>query len=135
MEDVYFELEISPKTDDPPLGFLFVCPEDDFRYGPSSFRWPECPAYWSVDSSGVERLSTKTAARLGFPSIQLCAKMNGRWWDASVYAGLRRFHRAKGFDPDSQDVARHLGYRLYHEGDSLFAHGESTFEAECLVSK
>ncbi|KAJ7755486.1 hypothetical protein B0H16DRAFT_715739 [Mycena metata] len=36
-----------------------------------------------------------------------------RSWDASVYAGLRKFHRAKGFDPDSQDVARHLGYPLY----------------------
>ncbi|KAF7353337.1 hypothetical protein MSAN_01521900 [Mycena sanguinolenta] len=34
-------------------------------------------------------------------------------WDNSVYEGLRRFHQGKGFDPDSQDLARHLGYPLF----------------------
>jgi hypothetical protein len=50
---------------------------------------------------------------------------------ADVYAGLRQFHRAKGFDPDSQDVACHLGYPIYqlHRAgpvDPLFAHGKSS---------
>ncbi|KAJ7868451.1 hypothetical protein B0H13DRAFT_2064236, partial [Mycena leptocephala] len=51
----------------------------------------------------------------------------GRSWDASAYTGVRQFHQGKGFDPDSQDVARHLGYPLYElspEMESLFAHVE-----------
>ncbi|KAJ7205504.1 hypothetical protein GGX14DRAFT_397649 [Mycena pura] len=36
-----------------------------------------------------------------------------RSWYCSAYDGLREFHQAKGFDPDSQDVAQHPGYPLY----------------------
>ncbi|KAJ7928258.1 hypothetical protein B0H13DRAFT_2549772 [Mycena leptocephala] len=46
-------------------------------------------------------------------------------WDADVYAALRQFHRAKGFDPDSQDVAQDLGYPLFQLPSAmnpLFAH-------------
>jgi hypothetical protein len=109
------------------MGFLFLCPERDFQTGPSSFRWPACPAYWSLDSSGVERLSAEDATALGFPFISLHTEVRGRSWDTSVYAGLRLFHQAKGFDPDSQDVARHLGHALYQltpEADGPFAHGK-----------
>ncbi|KAJ7909718.1 hypothetical protein B0H13DRAFT_2490539 [Mycena leptocephala] len=82
------------------------CPPQQFQVGPSSFRWPECPAYWSLDPSGVERLSIEDATTLRFPSILLSTGISGYSWDASVYTGLRQFHQAKGFDPDSQDVAR-----------------------------
>ncbi|KAJ7153842.1 hypothetical protein C8R46DRAFT_897824, partial [Mycena filopes] len=85
------------------------------------------PAYWSLDPSGVERLSTEEATRLGFPPLELTTKVWGMSWDASVYDGLRQFHQAKGFNPESQDVARHLGYPLYQlseEVDPLFAHGK-----------
>ncbi|KAJ6518075.1 hypothetical protein C8R47DRAFT_5096 [Mycena vitilis] len=99
-------------TKDLPIGYLFLCPTADFKIGPSSFRWPECPAYWSLDPSGIERLSTEEATRLGFPSIRLATELWVYSWDDSVYAGLRQFHQAKGFDPDSQDVARHLGCPL-----------------------
>jgi hypothetical protein len=34
-------------------------------------------------------------------------------WPESVYEGLSRFHAAKGFDPNGQDLARHLGQPLY----------------------
>ncbi|KAJ6518070.1 hypothetical protein C8R47DRAFT_4593 [Mycena vitilis] len=100
-------------TKDLPIGYLFLCPTADFKIGPSSFRWPEYPAYWSLDPSGIERLSTEEATRLGFPSIQLKTRIYLCSWDASVYAGLRQFHQAKGFGPDSQDLARHLGHPLY----------------------
>ena len=50
---------------------------------------------------------------LGFPAIELKLIAHGDFWDGSVYDGLREFHQAKGFNPDSQDVARHLGYPLY----------------------
>jgi hypothetical protein len=68
------------------------------------------------------------ATALGFPSISLSTKIEEGWsWDASVYAGLCQFHRAKGFDPDSQDVARYFGhpiYQLSREIDALFTHGK-----------
>jgi hypothetical protein len=50
---------------------------------------------------------------MGFPSIQLSAEVIGKCWDANVYAGLRQFHQGKGFDPDGQHVARHLGDPLF----------------------
>ncbi|KAF7326763.1 hypothetical protein MVEN_02595300 [Mycena venus] len=122
---LYYNLEISaPTTEAPPVGFLFLCPEEDFWTG-SSVRWPYCPASWSLDPSGVERLSTEEATRLGFPEIQLNTRFFGHYWDTSVYAGLRQFHQARGFDPDSQNVARYLRYRrfkLSSEIDPPFAH-------------
>ncbi|KAJ7486418.1 hypothetical protein B0H11DRAFT_1621890, partial [Mycena galericulata] len=96
-----------------PAGYLFVCPVDGFQTGPTTFRWPGCPAYWSLDPSGAERLSADEAERLGFPSIKIATDVTVNSWDSSVYTGLRKFQQGKGFDPDSQDIARHLGYPLY----------------------
>ncbi|KAJ7223406.1 hypothetical protein GGX14DRAFT_427443 [Mycena pura] len=70
-------------------------------------------AYWSLDPAGIERLSAEDAKDLGFPAIKLKMRAYGQSWNDSVYDGLREFHQAKGFDPDSQDVARHLGHSLY----------------------
>jgi hypothetical protein len=61
---------------------------------------------------GDVRLTSEEADNLGFPSITLTTTIPGYSYDASVYAGLRRFHEGKGFDPDSQDVARHLDLPL-----------------------
>ncbi|KAJ7713335.1 hypothetical protein B0H16DRAFT_544873 [Mycena metata] len=111
--------------EDAPPGYLFLCPKEAFETGPLLSKWPDCPAYWSLDPSGVERLSTKDATHLGFPPCQLTTKVSGWSWDDSVYAGLRQFHQGKGFDPDSQDVALHLGHPLYQVSsgrDPLFAH-------------
>ncbi|KAJ6462852.1 hypothetical protein C8R45DRAFT_789425, partial [Mycena sanguinolenta] len=69
--------------------------------------------YWSLDPSGIDRLSPDDAIQLGFLTFELTAKAYRSYWDASVYEGLRQFHHAKGFDPYSQDVARHLGHPLY----------------------
>ncbi|KAF7364437.1 hypothetical protein MSAN_01104800 [Mycena sanguinolenta] len=35
------------------------------------------------------------------------------FWEDTVYAGLCKFDECKGFDPESQDIARELGYPLY----------------------
>ncbi|KAJ7813028.1 hypothetical protein B0H13DRAFT_2143244 [Mycena leptocephala] len=35
-------------------------------------------------------------------------------WDTRVYAGIRQFHQARGFDPHSQEVAAALGYPLVY---------------------
>ncbi|KAJ7500250.1 hypothetical protein B0H11DRAFT_2275944 [Mycena galericulata] len=124
---VNFSLDIGQRMHNHPLpkSYLFVCPVADFRTGPTTVRWPSCPAYWSLDPSGVERLSADEAERLGFPSIKFTVCVHGHSWDSSVYVGLRKFHQGKGFDPDSQDVARHLGfplYQLFSEIELPFAH-------------
>ncbi|KAJ6555950.1 hypothetical protein B0H19DRAFT_1376898 [Mycena capillaripes] len=93
--------------------------------GPSSFWWPECPAYWSLDPLGVERLTADEATELGFPSLQLNTAICAKSWDASVYAGLRQFHKAKDFDPGGRGVADYLEeplYQLSNEIDVPFSH-------------
>jgi hypothetical protein len=130
---VSFELEVSGTTKEPPAGFLFLCPPEDFKTGSSSFHWPDCPTYWSLDPSGVDRLTLEEATRLGFPALRLKTTLHGHSCDASVYEGLRRFHRAKGFDPDGLDIARNLGYPLYQlssEDDLSFAHGMSAIHTK-----
>ncbi|KAJ7800765.1 hypothetical protein B0H14DRAFT_3490287 [Mycena olivaceomarginata] len=125
--DVYFGLKVPGTTEELPAGFLFLSPRKDFKTGPSSYRWPDSPAYWSLNPSGVDRLTLEEATQLGFPTFQCTTEVVGRSWDASVYEGLRKFHQAKGFDPDTQELARHLEHPLFElsaEADSTFAHGD-----------
>ncbi|KAJ7749726.1 hypothetical protein B0H16DRAFT_870160 [Mycena metata] len=96
---LHFKLAIPAPTKVPPAGFLFVCPEEDVQVDISGFRLPEYPAFWSLDPLGVDRLSLDQATDLGFPTIQCLTTFWGNSLDAGVYAGLRRFHKAKGFDP------------------------------------
>ncbi|KAJ7315682.1 hypothetical protein DFH08DRAFT_1039364, partial [Mycena albidolilacea] len=105
--------EVSGTTEKPPAGFLFLCPQKDFKTSPSTYSWPDCPAYWSFDPSGVDRLTVKEAIQLGYPAFQLKTTLYGPSWDAGIYEGLRKFHRAIGFDPDTQDLALHLGHPLF----------------------
>ncbi|KAF7374290.1 hypothetical protein MSAN_00312200 [Mycena sanguinolenta] len=144
VKQIKFTLTIPTVERAMPTGFLFLCPPGDFRTGQSSLKWPECPAYWSLDESGAERLTLEVANSLGFPSFLLSTEIEGWAWDASVYAGLRQFHQGKGFDPDSQDVAQHMGYRLYQcsQVHTPFAHidedspnydGDNTDDEEFLV--
>ncbi|KAJ7500910.1 hypothetical protein B0H11DRAFT_2275640 [Mycena galericulata] len=112
VKSVTFELFVKP--DFVPRGYLFVCPPEDFGVpGTSSFRWPHCPAYWSFDRTGAERLSMEAANCHGFPPFELRTRMKLLSWDDSDYTGLREFHESWGFNPDSQDVARHLGDLIY----------------------
>ncbi|KAJ7256728.1 hypothetical protein C8J57DRAFT_1014306, partial [Mycena rebaudengoi] len=100
-------------TDDLPPGYLFLCPPAELEAeDPISFRIPNQPAYWSVDSSGVDRLSEEVAEELGFPAIHVQMIVHGTSWDDSVYDGIRQFHENKGIDPYSQEVAVELGYPL-----------------------
>jgi hypothetical protein len=96
-----------------PFGYLFLCPLAELQAEDiASFRIPDRPAYWSLDPSGVDRLSDEVAGDLGFPAIQLQIQVGSNSWDTSVYDGIRQFHEAKGFDPYSQEVALELGCPL-----------------------
>ncbi|KAJ7094204.1 hypothetical protein C8R44DRAFT_562603, partial [Mycena epipterygia] len=97
-----------------PEGYFFLCPAEHLR--DENGRWvpdPECPAYWSLDPSGNQRLSPDEASRRGFPAFKLEMDVHMKSWHESVYDALSRFHAAKGFDSNSQDLARHLGHPLY----------------------
>ncbi|KAK6966622.1 hypothetical protein R3P38DRAFT_906414 [Favolaschia claudopus] len=96
-------------------GFLFLCPEQDFITGSAFLKWqpPERCWYWSLYPSGVPQLSQEEATKLGFPTILLVTELAGKSWDESVYVGLREFHKCKGFDPESQDMAVELEEPLY----------------------
>ncbi|KAJ6522883.1 hypothetical protein B0H19DRAFT_1277168 [Mycena capillaripes] len=130
---VQFCVKLSQNKEDAPASYLFLCAVEDLQTGPSSFA-PDPPAYWSLDPSGTERLSMEDARNRGFPIPQFCTNIHTKSWDDSVYVGLRQFHRAKGFDPDTQDVARHLGYPLYQVSSQiipLFPHiDEAPSEAD-----
>ncbi|KAJ7448414.1 hypothetical protein FB451DRAFT_1289209 [Mycena latifolia] len=60
-------------------------------------------------------------------------RVEGYSWDGSVYTGLRQFHQGKGFDADSQDVARQLGYPLYQLSGELGARFAHVEEEECVA--
>ncbi|KAF7337233.1 hypothetical protein MSAN_02275700 [Mycena sanguinolenta] len=96
--------------------YSFVLPRE-FRTNTepdaNSYQWPACPAYWSLDPSGADRLSTEDAKSLGFPAIHIETSVVGKSWDHSVYEGLQRFHEGKGFDPEGREVARRLGCPLF----------------------
>ncbi|KAF7353275.1 hypothetical protein MSAN_01515400 [Mycena sanguinolenta] len=82
-----------------PEGYLFACPPRDFHTSTESnanlYQWPACPAYWSLDPSGADCLRMEDANNLGFPAIHI-----------ETVVG-------KGFNPESQEVARQLGYPLF----------------------
>ncbi|KAJ6464572.1 hypothetical protein C8R45DRAFT_1024428 [Mycena sanguinolenta] len=113
--DVIFNLQClpNPSNSQVPEGYLFVCPPGAFQTEENSFKWPDCPAYWSLDPSGAVPLSSEDAKTLGFPIIHIETNVGGYSWDGSVYEGIRRFHEGKGFNPDSQDVASDLDYPLF----------------------
>ncbi|KAJ7858155.1 hypothetical protein B0H14DRAFT_669968 [Mycena olivaceomarginata] len=110
----------------PPAGFLFLCPEEHFKITTASFHWPECPAYWSRDPSGVERLSMDEATRLGFPPLEFKLRILGASWDSNVYAGLRRFQDEEGFDPDTPEYAIKCGGRLFEVCDTRHTDGQTS---------
>lgn len=68
--------------------------------------------YWSFDRDGSEKLPPDSIEELGLPHVTFQAYAYGRRWDRKVYDTIANFHRTKGFDPYSQDVAIELGYPL-----------------------
>ncbi|KAJ7064446.1 hypothetical protein C8F01DRAFT_768235 [Mycena amicta] len=93
-----------------PAGYLFLCPP---RRALESKASEKDIAYWSLDPLGHSRLSREEAHIRGFPDPVISRHGHKYRWDALVYEEIRAVHIAKGFDPDSQEVARHLGYPLF----------------------
>ncbi|KAJ7659550.1 hypothetical protein DFH06DRAFT_1194580 [Mycena polygramma] len=127
VDSIAYKIYLSDMRDMDSPAYLFVCPLESLQSDDSG-RFdtrPDCPAYWALDPLGVDRLTTDDATRLGFPEPNFIVHVVRISWDERVYAGLRQFHAGKGFDPESQDIARYVGVPLYQlsvESDALFAH-------------
>ncbi|KAJ7652362.1 hypothetical protein DFH06DRAFT_1418723 [Mycena polygramma] len=73
--------------------------------------------YWSFDLDGGRRLDDSSVELLRLPRVSSWIWTGGSSWTASQYRALGEVHRAKGFDPDSSDVAISLGYPLLTPND------------------
>jgi hypothetical protein len=64
--------------------------------------------------------------------MYLTAGFSAQYWDANVYAGLRKFHKAQGFDPDSPELALHLGDPLYQLSEDLIMNDTFAYGAHSM---
>ncbi|KAJ6556087.1 hypothetical protein B0H19DRAFT_1376970 [Mycena capillaripes] len=116
------------------------------RRGPRCFNWLYQVLLMSKISEPAQHPSDSPTLRRTGPSIPPVASVSTRlrqhasdsphtldyesslgFLDA-VYAGLRKFHEGKRLDPESQDLARHLGYPVFQlSGDTEvpFTYGEA----------
>ncbi|KAJ7135933.1 hypothetical protein C8R44DRAFT_769307, partial [Mycena epipterygia] len=128
-------VKLSRPTDNSPPGYLFLCPLAELQAeDPTCFRAPDRLVYWSLDPSGIDRLSVGAAEDLGFPAIESQMKVYGKSWDASVYEGIRQFHEGKGFDPYSQQVALEMGYPPFQvpcDSETLLARLQQSDNGDC----
>ncbi|KAJ6626663.1 hypothetical protein B0H10DRAFT_1998053 [Mycena sp. CBHHK59/15] len=134
VEGIQYSIHFPGTLDGIPRGYLFLCPLENLQTADETqFQHPDLPAYWSLDPSGIEKLSTEEAENLGFPPLEFTMEVHGIPWPEIAYSALRQFHQAKGFDPKSQDVARHLGYPLYQispKWETRFAYVEEFVDPE-----
>ncbi|KAJ7607722.1 hypothetical protein FB45DRAFT_947586 [Roridomyces roridus] len=117
----------TPRVSPPPDGYLFVRSPVYMMTDRSSFAWSQSAWFWSLDPTGTNPLTEEDALNHGFPVVELTTSLLGVYWDTEFYKELRRFHAAKGFDPDSQDVAKHLGCSLMElpgDKETIHAHGQ-----------
>ncbi|KAL0562981.1 hypothetical protein V5O48_019097, partial [Marasmius crinis-equi] len=71
--------------------------------------------YWSSDEDGQLRFSADKCNHLGLP-VTLDLTFDKRYvysWSNDVYKMMRQYQVARGFDPNTTDFARSLGYPAY----------------------
>ncbi|ESK86046.1 hypothetical protein Moror_9382 [Moniliophthora roreri MCA 2997] len=75
------------------------------------------PYFWSLDKTGQSWMSEEECDRWGLPVLtpqvnyfSSDTSVRLRSWPTYVYAGLRDWQKARGFDPTTSDWARELGY-------------------------
>ncbi|KAK7013002.1 hypothetical protein R3P38DRAFT_1514587 [Favolaschia claudopus] len=104
----------------PPLS-AFLTPDG------THLQYPTEQPCW-FDPVRNEPLSMDKAEMLGLPAIELTIDVTSVYIDKSTLQQLREFHQGKGFDPDSQEIAKHLGYALYYFGNTGDPLPEPRFE-------
>jgi hypothetical protein len=113
IHSVNYHVNLLGPTNNLFFGYLFLCPLTELKKEDATgFQAPTQPAYWSLDLSGVSRLSAEVSETLGYPAIRVEMYALGKSWNVSIYDGIRQFHESKCLDPYSQEVAIELGWPL-----------------------
>ncbi|KAK7057855.1 hypothetical protein R3P38DRAFT_3252914 [Favolaschia claudopus] len=86
-----------------PLAKDFLSPDG------TQLQYSTLAPYWSLHPSGHPPLAPEHAATLGLPSVETKIWIRGSFYSLEFYEDIAQFHRLKGFDPTSQDVAREMG--------------------------
>ncbi|KAJ7818705.1 hypothetical protein B0H14DRAFT_2456117 [Mycena olivaceomarginata] len=68
--------------------------------------------YWSFDPVGLDQLTHEIAEDIGLPTPKFMIVADGLFLEEEDTNLLREFHAAKGFDPESQDIAIAMRYPL-----------------------
>ncbi|KAF9256449.1 hypothetical protein L218DRAFT_881672 [Marasmius fiardii PR-910] len=72
--------------------------------------------FWSFDAEGKSRISNRKRRYLGLPTRRLTYKHRVNHtvsWPTSTYKGIHQWQLSRGFDPNTTDFARFLGYPAF----------------------
>ncbi|KAK7052971.1 hypothetical protein VNI00_004291 [Paramarasmius palmivorus] len=70
--------------------------------------------YWSYTESGDTEIPRSERDRMGLPEkINFHVSLACYTWPKHVYEAMRKWQTARGFDPNTTDFARHLGYEAF----------------------
>jgi hypothetical protein len=68
--------------------------------------------YWAFDPAGLDQLTREIAEDIGLPTPEFTIVPLGLMLEEEETNLIREFHAAKGFDPESQDIAIAMAYPL-----------------------
>ncbi|KAJ3881970.1 hypothetical protein F5051DRAFT_68202 [Lentinula edodes] len=107
--------------------YLFIAP---LKIGGSRhFSFDETPYFWSLDSSGSQRMSQKSHEQLGLPAFEI-GFYEGRHCSEIEHCAISRYLMYKGFDPLELDYARAQGYLAFEVmGDPVKDQSSAVIEA------
>ncbi|KAF9256369.1 hypothetical protein L218DRAFT_840142, partial [Marasmius fiardii PR-910] len=70
--------------------------------------------FWSHNEDGQGRLSTEECDYLGLPTeFDEVYRPSHCTYSTKVYTAVHKWQQLRGFDPDTTDFARYLGYPIY----------------------
>jgi hypothetical protein len=104
-------MDVSPRDD---IYLFLFSTEVDNSNGRLAIHLPTESAwyYWSLDPNGLDPIPEDVLDDLSLPEVHFLAMVFCRQWSREKYDAISDFHSAKGFDPDTQDIALKLGYPL-----------------------
>ncbi|KAJ7779727.1 hypothetical protein B0H16DRAFT_1499679 [Mycena metata] len=111
-----FTLRGTFMTDPPPSEVYLFLFRPHFKfvdgYPVISIPCPDEAFYWSFDPQGNRKMTSEEAEEVGVPYVFFESWVTGASWAPDNYDVLSDFHRAKGFDPVSRQIALKLGYPI-----------------------
>ncbi|KAJ7863602.1 hypothetical protein B0H14DRAFT_2264546, partial [Mycena olivaceomarginata] len=66
--------------------------------------------FWSFSPDGKERLKESEAEELGVPKVLLQTLVYGQSWSKQQYNLIHEVQLAKGFNPETNELAKYLDY-------------------------